>query len=189
LGVEPAVAASALSSLPTVPGRFESVGSSDGPPTPYSVVVDYAHTPDGLTEVLAAARSVVADGAAVIVVFGCGGDRDHAKRPAMGAAAVAGADRVFITSDNPRTEDPVSIINDINEGVEGHYRERVTSQPDRRLAIGAALDVACPGDIVVIAGKGHEQTQDLGGSVVAFDDRAVARSFLDSTTSESMDLS
>lgn len=189
LGVDPAVAASALSSLPVVPGRFESVGSSDGSPTPFSVVVDYAHTPDGITEVLAAARSVVTNDAAVIVVFGCGGDRDHGKRPAMGAAAAAGADRVIITSDNPRTEDPMSIINDINEGVVGHYRDRVTSQPDRRLAIGAALDVARPGDIVVIAGKGHEQTQDLGGNVVAFDDRAVARSFLNTTTSESMDLS
>jgi UDP-N-acetylmuramoyl-L-alanyl-D-glutamate--2,6-diaminopimelate ligase len=189
LGVDPALAALALSSLPTVPGRFESVSSSNGSPAPFSVVVDYAHTPDGVTEVLAAARSVVAEGAAVIVVFGCGGDRDHAKRPAMGAAAAAGADRVIITSDNPRTEDPVSIINDINEGVAGHYRDRVTSQPDRRLAIGAAFDVARPGDIVVIAGKGHEQTQDLGGNVVAFDDRAVARSFLDTTTSESMDLS
>ncbi len=186
LGVEPAVAASALRRLPTVPGRFESVEASNGTPTPFSVVVDYAHTPDGVTEVLAAARAVVADDAAVIVVLGCGGDRDHAKRPAMGAAAAAGADRVIITSDNPRTEDPMSIINDINEGVEGHYRDRVTSQPDRRLAIGEALDVARPGDIVVIAGKGHEQTQDLGGNVVAFDDRAVARSFLDT---ESMDLS
>ena len=189
LGVEPAIAASALSGLPVIPGRFESIGSSDGGRMPFSVVVDYAHTPDGLAEVLAAARSVVASDAAVIVVFGCGGDRDHAKRPAMGAAAAAGADRVIITSDNPRTENPMSIINDINDGVDDRYRDRVVSQPDRRLAIGTALDAARPGDIVVIAGKGHEQTQDLGGNVVAFDDRAVARSFLDMTTQESMDLS
>ena len=189
LGVEPAIAASALSGLPVIPGRFESIGSSDGGRMPFSVVVDYAHTPDGLAEVLAAARSVVASDAAVIVVFGCGGDRDHAKRPAMGAAAAAGADLVIITSDNPRTENPMSIINDINDGVDDRYRDPVVSQPDRRLAIGTALDAARPGDIVVIAGKGHEQTQDLGGNVVAFDDRAVARSFLDMTTQESMDLS
>jgi UDP-N-acetylmuramoyl-L-alanyl-D-glutamate--2,6-diaminopimelate ligase len=124
----------------------------------------------------------------VIVVFGCGGDRDRDKRPAMGAAAVAGADRVIITSDNPRTENPISIINDITEGVDDRYRDRVVSQPDRRLAIGIALGAAHSGDIVVIAGKGHELTQDLGGNVVAFDDRAVARSFLDITTPESMDL-
>jgi len=189
LGVEPAIAASALSGLPVIPGRFESIGSSDGGRMPFSVVVDYAHTPDGLAEVLAAARSVVASDAAVIVVFGCGGDRDHAKRPAMGAAAAAGADRVIITSDKPRTENPMSIINDINDGVDDRYRDPVVSQPDRRLAIGTALDAARPGDIVVIAGKGHEQTQDLGGNVVAFDDRAIARSFLDMTTQESMDLS
>jgi len=107
----------------------------------------------------------------------------------MGAAAAAGADRVIITSDNPRTENPMSIINDINDGVDDRYRDPVVSQPDRRLAIGTALDAARPGDIVVIAGKGHEQTQDLGGNVVAFDDRAIARSFLDMTTQESMDLS
>jgi UDP-N-acetylmuramoyl-L-alanyl-D-glutamate--2,6-diaminopimelate ligase len=188
LGVEPAIAVSALSRLPVVPGRFESIGPSDNSQAPFSVVVDYAHTPDGLAEVLAAARSVVATDAAVIVVFGCGGDRDRAKRPAMGAAAVAGADRVIITSDNPRTENPISIINDITEGVDDRYRDRVVSQPDRRLAIGIALGAAHSGDIVVIAGKGHELTQDLGGNVVAFDDRAVARSFLDITTPESMDL-
>lgn len=188
LGVEPAIAVSALSRLPVVPGRFESIGPSDNSQAPFSVVVDYAHTPDGLAEVLAAARSVVATDAAVIVVFGCGGDRDRAKRPAMGAAAVAGADRVIITSDNPRTENPISIINDITEGVDDRYRDRVVSQSDRRLAIGIALGAAHSGDIVVIAGKGHELTQDLGGNVVAFDDRAVARSFLDITTPESMDL-
>lgn len=186
LGIDPAIAATALRALRQVPGRFENVAPTDGTAAPYSVVVDYAHTPDGITEVLSAARSVVAADARVIVVFGCGGDRDQAKRPTMGAAAAAGADRVIITSDNPRTEDPMSIINDIHQGVDGHYRDRVTSQPDRRLAIGEALDVARPGDIVVIAGKGHEQTQDLGGNVVAFDDRAVARSFLDT---ESMELS
>jgi len=181
LGVAPAVAGGALAVLPTIPGRFESVTLDDGTAPPCTVVVDYAHTPDGLTEVLASARSVVADDAAVIVVFGCGGDRDHAKRPAMGAAAVAGADRVIITSDNSRREDPAAIIDDIEQGVGPHYGDRVTAQPDRRLAIGDALHIARPGDIVVIAGKGHETTQDLGTDIVAFDDRAVARSFLELT--------
>jgi UDP-N-acetylmuramoyl-L-alanyl-D-glutamate--2,6-diaminopimelate ligase len=184
LGVDPATAASALRQLPVIPGRFENVVGFDTPSVPFSVVVDYAHTPDGIVEVLGAARRVVGDDAAVIIVFGCGGDRDHAKRAAMGAAAAAGADRVFITSDNPRSEHPMSIINDINEGVGDHYRDRVTSEPDRRRAIGAAIEAARPGDIIVIAGKGHEQTQDLGGNVVAFDDRAVARSFLDTETPE-----
>ena len=178
LGISPTVAAGALATLPTVPGRFENVSLADGESPAFSVVVDYAHTPDGLTEVLSSARSVVADAAKVIVVFGCGGDRDQAKRSAMGAAAVAGADRVIITSDNPRSEDPTAIINDIKQGVGEHYGDGVTSQPDRRQAISDALHVARPGDIVVIAGKGHEQTQDLGNEVVAFDDRAVARSFL-----------
>jgi UDP-N-acetylmuramoyl-L-alanyl-D-glutamate--2,6-diaminopimelate ligase len=178
LGVSPSIAASALATLPTIPGRFESVSLADGTSPPFSVVVDYAHTPDGLTEVLNSARSVVAGGAEVIVVFGCGGDRDQAKRPAMGAAAGVGADRVIITSDNPRSEDPTAIINDIKQGVGEHYDDGVTSQPDRRRAIGEALQVARPGDIVIIAGKGHEQTQDLGTVVVAFDDRAIARSFL-----------
>ncbi len=193
LGIDPAVAAGALGALAPIPGRFEIVPLADGTPPPFSVVVDYAHTPDGIIEVLAAARSAVADDAAVIIVFGCGGDRDQAKRPAMGAAAAAGADRLFITSDNPRTEDPLTIINDIIEGVADRYRERATAQPDRRLAIGAALEAARPGDIVVIAGKGHETTQDLGASVVAFDDRDVARSFLNAppaapTAAESTEL-
>ncbi len=178
LGVSPTVAATALASLPTVPGRFESVLLDDGSLPPFSVVVDYAHTPDGLAEVLSSARSVVDDDADVIVVFGCGGDRDHAKRPAMGAAAAAGADCVIITSDNPRSEAPGAIIDDIKRGVAERYGDRVRAQPDRRLAIGDALEIARPGDIVIIAGKGHEQTQDLGNEVVAFDDRAVARSFL-----------
>ena len=178
LGVAPVLAAQALATLPTIPGRFESVTMDDGKAPPCAVVVDYAHTPDGLTEVLTSARSVVTDGAAVIVVFGCGGDRDQAKRPAMGAAAAAGADHVIITSDNPRTEDPTAIIDDIKQGVDQDDGDRVTSHVDRRRAIGDAIQLARPGDIVVIAGKGHEQTQDLGTDAVAFDDRAVARSFL-----------
>lgn len=196
LGIEPARAATALAHLATVPGRFETVTFDESSDPGYSIVVDYAHTPDGLSELLGAARAVVADAGSVIVVFGCGGDRDQAKRAPMGAAAVEGADRVIITSDNPRHEQPDAIINDIIGGISADYRDTVTVQPDRRLAIGAALDMARPGDIVVIAGKGHEHTQDLGADVVAFDDRVVARSFLtgahdsiDGTTSESTELS
>lgn len=189
LGVPPATAAAGLATLPAIPGRFESVSVPGSDAPPFSVVVDYAHTPDGLTEVLNSARAVVVDDASVIVVFGCGGDRDQAKRPAMGAAAVDGADRVIITSDNPRRENPSEIVNDIQQGVGEHYGERVTTQIDRRVAIGEALRIARPGDIVVIAGKGHEQTQDLGDHVVDFDDRVVARSVLhDLQTQESTEL-
>jgi UDP-N-acetylmuramoyl-L-alanyl-D-glutamate--2,6-diaminopimelate ligase len=125
---------------------------------------------------------VVDESASVIVVFGCGGDRDQGKRAGMGAAAAAGADRVIVTSDNPRSEAPMQIIGDVVAGVSSNYRDRVTLNPDRRQAIGEALDVAQSGDIVVIAGKGHEKTQDLGDSVVEFDDRAVAQSFMESSS-------
>ncbi len=173
---------SGLARLGVIPGRFETVAWPTGIDGGCSVIVDYAHTPDGLTEVIAAARSVVDESASVIVVFGCGGDRDHGKRAEMGAAAAAGADRVIITSDNPRSEQPMQIIDDVVAGVPSNYRDRVTSNPDRRHAIGEALDVARSGDIVVIAGKGHEKTQDLGDSVIEFDDRAVALSFMESSS-------
>jgi UDP-N-acetylmuramoyl-L-alanyl-D-glutamate--2,6-diaminopimelate ligase len=136
------------------------------------VVVDYAHTPDGLERVLAAAREV-ARGPRVIVVFGCGGDRDRTKRPAMGLAAVEGADLVVVTSDNPRSEDPDAIIGEVVAGLS--RSAALTVERDRRLAIRAAFEAAGEGDVVVIAGKGHETTQTIGESVVPFDDRVVAR--------------
>jgi UDP-N-acetylmuramoyl-L-alanyl-D-glutamate--2,6-diaminopimelate ligase len=173
---------SGLARLGVIPGRFETVAWPTGIDGGFSVIVDYAHTPDGLTEVIAAARSVVDESASVIVVFGCGGDRDHGKRAEMGAAAAAGADRVIITSDNPRSEQPMQIIDDVLAGVPSNYRDRVMLNPDRHQAVGEALDLARSGDIVVIAGKGHEKTQDLGDSVVEFDDRAVAQSFMESRT-------
>ena len=173
---------SGLARLDAIPGRFETVTWPAGIDGGFSVIVDYAHTPDGLTEVIAAARSVVAKSASVIVVFGCGGDRDRGKRAEMGAAAAVGADRVIVTSDNPRSEEPMQIINDIVAGVPSNYRARVTLNPDRHQAVGEALHVARNGDIVVIAGKGHEKKQDLGDSVVEFDDRAVARSFMESSS-------
>jgi UDP-N-acetylmuramoyl-L-alanyl-D-glutamate--2,6-diaminopimelate ligase len=174
LGLEPAIVAEGLASSGPVPGRFEPVAAGQ----PFSVIVDFAHTPDGLREALAAARAS-ADGGRVIAVFGCGGDRDREKRPEMGAVAAELADHVVVTSDNPRSEDPVEIINAIIQGVPGDYRDRVVSEPDRRRAFAAAFQVAGAGDVVVIAGKGHETTQTIGDQVVPFDDRAVARELLE----------
>ena len=175
LGVEPSVIAAGLAAAEPVPGRFEAVDAGQ----PFAVVVDYAHTPDGLREVLATARDASAGGR-VIVVFGCGGDRDREKRPEMGAVAADLADLVVVTSDNPRSEDPETIIASIVEGIPGGYGDgRVAVETDRRRAIDVALRAARPGDVVVIAGKGHESTQTIGATVVPFDDRAVARTLLE----------
>jgi UDP-N-acetylmuramoyl-L-alanyl-D-glutamate--2,6-diaminopimelate ligase len=114
----------------------------------------------------------------VIVVFGCGGDRDREKRPLMGAVAADRADQVIVTSDNPRSEDPLEIINATVAGVPDDYRGSVVIEPDRRNAIAVALQIARSGDVVLIAGKGHETTQTIGDRVVAFDDRQVARAEL-----------
>jgi UDP-N-acetylmuramoyl-L-alanyl-D-glutamate--2,6-diaminopimelate ligase len=175
MGVSVEGVAAGMIAAPPVPGRFEPVHAGQ----PFDVIVDYAHTPDGLRAALSAARSA-ANGGSVIAVFGCGGDRDREKRPEMGAAAAELADRVVVTSDNPRTEDPVAIIDAVMRGVPAHYRDRVVSEPDRRRALAAALQVARPGDVVVIAGKGHETTQTIGTDRLPFDDRAVARELLES---------
>ena len=181
LGVDPADAVDAIAHLPSVPGRFERVESADADRRGISVVVDYAHTPDGLERLLASARDVVGDGR-VIAVFGCGGERDREKRPGMGSVASRLADHVVVTSDNPRREDPSAIIAEILAGVEPQGRAEMTSDPDRRAAIAEALALATPGDLVVIAGKGHETTQDLGDRVVDFDDRRVVRLLLADST-------
>jgi len=151
-----------------VPGRFEAVDRGQ----PFTVVVDYAHTPDSLETVLRAARGL-ADGR-VIVVFGAGGDRDRGKRPLMGRVAAELADHVIVTSDNPRSEEPVAIIAEVLQGT----GVDVEMDPDRRTAIGRAIAVADEGDVVVIAGKGHEQGQEIEGVVHPFDDRAVVRDAL-----------
>lgn len=166
-----------LASLAPVPGRFEIVDSPTAIERGIDVVVDYAHTPDGLERLLEAAREIV-DGR-VIAVFGCAGRRDREKRPAMGEIAGRLADIAIATSDNPRGEDPDAIIAEVIGGVGALHRSRVTAQPDRRLAIREALQTAQPGDIVVIAGKGHERTQDLGDDVIDFDDRLVAMTELE----------
>ena len=167
LGIAPDVIARGLASVRVVPGRMEPVEAGQ----PFAVVVDYAHTPDSILNVLRGARAL-ADGQ-VIVVFGCGGDRDRAKRPMMGRAAATNADLTIVTSDNPRHEDPEAIIAEILTGIPEASRTIV--EPDRRRAIAAAVRAAGPGDVVVIAGKGHEATQTIGDRVLPFDDRAVAR--------------
>ena len=168
LGVDVDVIVAALADMAVVPGRFESIRSGQD----FGVVVDYAHTPDALEAVLTAARDLT-DGA-VIVVFGCGGDRDTQKRPKMGAVASRLADTVVLTSDNPRSEDPRRILDQIRSGCLGDPLVDL----DRRSAIRTALSAAVDGDVVVIAGKGHEQGQDAGGVLTPFDDRAVAAEVL-----------
>ena len=162
-----------LSSATPVAGRFQSIDAGQS----FDVIVDFAHTPDGLREALAAARRVAAG--QLTVVFGCGGDRDREKRPEMGAVAAAIADRVVITSDNPRNESPADIANAIREGVSADYRGSVVIELDRRRAIANALSMAGPNDVVMIAGKGHETTQTVGGEVLPFDDRQVAKELLE----------
>jgi UDP-N-acetylmuramoyl-L-alanyl-D-glutamate--2,6-diaminopimelate ligase len=171
LGIAADVVARGLSSVEAVPGRFEPVTAGQ----PFAVLVDYAHTPDGLENVLGAARAISAG--RLIVVFGAGGDRDRAKRPAMGEVASRLADLAVITSDNPRSEDPQLIIDAVLAGAAG--RSNVAIEPDRAAAIATAVANARPGDVVVIAGKGHERTQEIGGRSIPFDDRVVARDALE----------
>jgi UDP-N-acetylmuramoyl-L-alanyl-D-glutamate--2,6-diaminopimelate ligase len=140
------------------------------------VIVDYAHTPEAVTTVLAEAHRLVAPPGRVIVVLGCGGDRDRAKRPRMGAAAADGSDIAVFTNDNPRSEDPQVILAAMIEGVKAG--SDVVVEPDRRLAIAQAVNRAHSGDVVVIAGKGHEQGQEIAGQVIPFDDRVVVRDIL-----------
>jgi UDP-N-acetylmuramoyl-L-alanyl-D-glutamate--2,6-diaminopimelate ligase len=169
LGVPASTCAAAIATAGQVPGRFQTVDEGQD----FAVVVDYAHTPDSLENVLLAARALTDQ--RVHVVFGCGGDRDRGKRPLMGAIARRLADRVIVTSDNPRSEDPEEIIEEVLAG----SGEDVEHQVDRRLAIAEAIAGAEAGSVVVIAGKGHEQGQEFeGGRKVPFDDVTVAREAL-----------
>jgi UDP-N-acetylmuramoyl-L-alanyl-D-glutamate--2,6-diaminopimelate ligase len=172
LGLAPAAIASALGSVTRVPGRFEQVDAGQS----FLVVVDYAHTPDALQRVLETARRLTPGRLAV--VFGAGGDRDRGKRPVMGRIAATLADRIWLTSDNPRSEDPVAILDEIAAGVIPVPCDGYARDPDRREAIRQALDWARPGDTVVIAGKGHEPYQIIGSQVLPFDDRLVAKELL-----------
>jgi UDP-N-acetylmuramoyl-L-alanyl-D-glutamate--2,6-diaminopimelate ligase len=169
LGVGLDTAVAAIERAGQVPGRFEPVDEGQG----FAVLVDYAHTPDSLENVLIAARTLTEG--RVHVVFGCGGDRDRGKRPLMGEIATRLADRAIVTSDNPRSEDPDAIVAEILEGAGSDMRAQV----DRRAAIAEAIAGAQPGDVVVIAGKGHEQGQEFkGGHKIPFDDATVARELL-----------
>jgi UDP-N-acetylmuramoyl-L-alanyl-D-glutamate--2,6-diaminopimelate ligase len=160
--------------LRPVPGRFEAVDAGQ----PFTVVVDYAHTDDALRNVLALARDLVSvNRGRVLTVFGCGGDRDRTKRPRMGRAAAEASEIVVVTSDNPRSEEPRAIIDEILPGTAG-MPATVEVEPDRSKAIALAMTKARVGDIVVIAGKGHEKTQTIGKQVLPFDDVAVARQAL-----------
>ena len=169
LGADPADAARALAGAERVPGRLEPITEGQD----FAVLVDYAHTPDSLENVLSAARRLTSG--RVVCVFGAGGDRDREKRPLMGAIAARLADVPVVTSDNPRSEEPGAIVDEIVAGI-GDPPEDLVVEVDRRLAIRAALALARRGDAVVIAGKGHEQGQEFeGGRKLPFDDREVAR--------------
>jgi UDP-N-acetylmuramoyl-L-alanyl-D-glutamate--2,6-diaminopimelate ligase len=170
-GIAPEAVARGIAGVAAVPGRFERVDEGQ----PFVVAVDYAHTDDALRNTIAVARGL--DPKRVITLFGCGGDRDRTKRPLMGQAAAEASDFVVLTSDNPRSEDPIAIMNDALVGI-----RRVdvphAIEPDRATAIARALKEARAGDIVILAGKGHETYQVLKDRTIPFDDRQVAREVL-----------
>jgi len=170
LGFNPEKLREAVRNLPQIPGRFEVVVEK-----PFTVIVDYAHTPDALEKLLNAVAKLKPR--RIITVFGAGGNRDRSKRPLMGAIAERFSDRVIVTSDNPRFEDPLAIIEDILKGIKN--RSKVKVEPDRREAIRLALKMARDGDIVVVAGKGHEDYQEIKGKRYPFDDRKVVLELLD----------
>jgi UDP-N-acetylmuramoyl-L-alanyl-D-glutamate--2,6-diaminopimelate ligase len=171
-GIRPAGVREGLEALTAVPGRFESVRVGQ----PFAVIVDYAHTPDAVMSVITQAGRL--GGGRVIAVLGAGGDRDRAKRPAMGAA-LATADVSIITSDNPRSEDPAAIIAAVLQGAAGAGSgAELVVEPDRKSAIAAALGRAGEGDVVLVLGKGHEQGQEFADRTVPFDDREVAAGLL-----------
>lgn len=169
MGIELKVALKALENVKGVAGRFEVVAKKP------LVIVDYAHTPDGLENVLNSAREITPKDGKLICLFGCGGDRDATKRPKMGAIAEKIADKIVITSDNPRSEDPQTIITDIIAGLKSTNPEKVTVEPDRGHAIALLKTIAGNNDVVVIAGKGHEDYQILKDRTIHFDDREEAR--------------
>jgi UDP-N-acetylmuramoyl-L-alanyl-D-glutamate--2,6-diaminopimelate ligase len=170
-GFEPDIIAAGIAQCRAVPGRFERVDEGQ----PFAVVVDYAHTDDALKNTIAVARDLSPK--RVITLFGCGGDRDRAKRPLMGQAAAENSDLVVLTSDNPRSEDPLTIMNDALVGIRRTDVPHIV-EPDRATAIARAIKEAHPGDIVILAGKGHETYQVLRDKTIDFDDREAARRVL-----------
>jgi UDP-N-acetylmuramoyl-L-alanyl-D-glutamate--2,6-diaminopimelate ligase len=173
-GIELTAIAEGIRMCPPVPGRFERVDSGQ----PFLVVVDYAHTDDALRSVIRSARELAGNGR-VITLFGCGGDRDRTKRPLMGMAAAEASDFVVLTSDNPRSEDPLDIMNDVMVGL-GRFDTPLIAEPDRAKAIAIALGEAKARDVVLLAGKGHETYQILKDRTIDFDDRETARQVLQS---------
>jgi UDP-N-acetylmuramoyl-L-alanyl-D-glutamate--2,6-diaminopimelate ligase len=191
LGLDVLDVAAALAHVAPVPGRLQVVAAPSsevgserprgaGTRPPFTVLVDYAHTPAGLEVVLREARGLAAPSGRVLLVFGCGGNRDRAKRPKMGLAASSLSDLAVLTSDNPRQEDPLAIIEEVLTGVRSSSDGggELIVEPDRRTAIRRALDAARAGDVVVIAGKGHETYQEIDGQRLPFDDAVEARQAL-----------
>ncbi len=172
LGIDKITALTALSRIKPVEGRFETITANG-----ITAIVDYAHTPDALENILNELKSLVQPGQRIITVFGAGGNRDKEKRPKMGHIASKLSDLVVITSDNPRDEDPEEIIEHIKQGVDNQQSVRVLVNPDRREAIRTALSLANEGDIVLVAGKGHETYQEIQGKKYHFDDREVIKEF------------
>jgi UDP-N-acetylmuramoyl-L-alanyl-D-glutamate--2,6-diaminopimelate ligase len=159
-----------LSNLTGAEGRFDYIVS---PKDGILGIVDYAHTPDALVNVLETVKKLKKGHEQVITVVGCGGDRDRTKRPVMGGVACEHSDKVIFTSDNPRTEDPLQILTDMEEGLNAAAKRKFISIPDRKQAIKTAISMAGPEDIVLVAGKGHEKYQDINGVKHHFDDKEV----------------
>ena len=179
LGMDRLQALTALSTLKPVEGRFQSLTSKNG----ITGLVDYAHTPDALKNVLETLQEIRVPGQQIITVVGCGGDRDAAKRPAMGAIASALSDKAVFTADNPRSEDPEAILKAMEEGVDITHRRRTLTIADRKQAIRTAVQLAQPGDVILVAGKGHETYQEIKGERYPFDDREELKNAFDQTTS------
>ncbi|MCK7484516.1 MAG: hypothetical protein MZU97_02425 [Bacillus subtilis] len=167
-GIDIDICVKALEKTKSVAGRFEAVIREP------LTIVDYAHTPDGLLNALQSAKKIVPENGRLICVFGCGGDRDATKRPKMGSIAEDISDKVIITSDNPRTEDPQQIITDILAGIKSLNSDKIIVEADRKTAIEQAVKIANKNDVIVIAGKGHENYQILKDKTIHFDDREEA---------------
>jgi UDP-N-acetylmuramoyl-L-alanyl-D-glutamate--2,6-diaminopimelate ligase len=174
LGLPWEVIAEGIRRAPPVPGRFERISS----PVGWTAIIDYAHTPDALQHALETIGELIktAQGGRIITVFGCGGNRDKGKRPQMGQIASLGSDVTIVTSDNPRNEDPEAIIAEVIAGVAPG--RQIQSEPDRRAAIRMALAMAVAGDVVLVAGKGHERVQEIAGQKIHFDDHEEVRAFI-----------
>ncbi|MFM8361210.1 MAG: UDP-N-acetylmuramoyl-L-alanyl-D-glutamate--2,6-diaminopimelate ligase, partial [Haliscomenobacter sp.] len=175
LGQDPVETLTALSTVEAAEGRFDYLVSKE---TRITGIVDYAHTPDALEKVLKTLQELKGGNTAILTVFGCGGDRDRAKRPLMAAIACALSDRVILTSDNPRTEEPEAILREIEAGVPADKKNRTLSITDRREAIRTACALAKAGDFVLVAGKGHEKYQEINGVKTPFDDKEVLKAAL-----------